>query len=167
MNRRVWLLFVGLTCLGLAVSSLAQAYALTYTLGVVATCGGWIVAMRKKWWWLSDLAFAALVGAAALGAWLKYPTLGLAFGACCSLVAWDLADFQRRLERADPADDLRTIEMLHLRRILSVAGIGMLLSALALLIPLQVAFGWIFLAGLLAMIGLWRLAAWVDRQEIQ
>jgi hypothetical protein len=81
----------------------------------------------------------------------------LAISVLGSLLAWDLADFSRRLRRAAPEDDLRLLEKQHLMRLAGLGGLSLVLTLAALIVRLQVSFGWLFLLAIVAVLGLLQL----------
>lgn len=163
MTRRLSYLFVSINIVALVISIAGKPHALPLLVGVGLIGLLWMAAITKRWAWANHLSFLGLVGVATLAMWLEMPTVGLVVGAGCSLVAWDLTDFQRRLDHAAQDDDIRPIEHRHVGLIFLVTVAGLVLSGLALVTQLEISFGWIFLAGLLGGLGLWGLATWVDR----
>jgi hypothetical protein len=84
-------------------------------------------------------------------------------GASGGLLAWDLTDLDRRLRLADSTDDLSTIRRRHLVWLGLAAGIGLLLAAAAMLIPLRFSFALTVFLALAAVLGMTRLVSWLHR----
>src|SRR5574339_1171669 len=57
----------------------------------------WLFTHYRKWYWFSSIALLIIIVSAAYGVWREFPTVGMLFGAVGGLLAWDLADFARRL----------------------------------------------------------------------
>ncbi|RME88379.1 MAG: hypothetical protein D6770_07135 [Anaerolineae bacterium] len=88
----------------------------------------WFFAQVRRWSWVSTLGLPAFTAAAAYGLWLDLPPSWMLAGALGGLVTWDLGEFLRRLRHAAPQEDVRTLERIHLARVLLltvlVLGIG-------------------------------------------
>jgi hypothetical protein len=79
-------------------------------------------------------------------------------GALGGLLGWDLSDFARRLSYASPMDDIQGMERRHLERVGIVAGLGLVIALLSVLIHIQrLAFEVAVALVLLAALGLTRL----------
>ena len=88
----------------------------------------------------------------------------MAFSVLGSFLAWDLADFSRRLQHAAPEDDLRQLEKRHLLWLAGLGAIGLSLNLMALLIHVQLSFGWMFLLALVAVLGMVQLVKRFQRR---
>ncbi|MGA2489422.1 MAG: hypothetical protein ABSF99_04440 [Anaerolineales bacterium] len=78
-------------------------------------------------------------------------------------MAWDLADFSRRLQDAAPDDDLQKLENNHLVRLASLGTISLALTLTALLLHLRISFGWMMLLTVVAIFGMMQLVNRVRR----
>ncbi len=117
----------------------------------------WLLAEWRRWPWVASPALFVLVGAAGIGAWMGLSPILMAFSVLGSLLAWDLADFSRRLHCAAPEDDLRKLENKHLVRLVILGVIGLSLSLTAMYLNLQISFGWMFLLAFAALLGMMQL----------
>jgi hypothetical protein len=117
----------------------------------------WLLAEWRLWAWVASPALFVLVGAAGIGAWLGLSPILMAFSVLGSLLAWDLADFSRRLHSAAPEDDLRKLENKHLVRLGILGTTGLPLSLVAMYLHLQISFGWMFLLALAVVLGMMQL----------
>ncbi|MBN1137439.1 MAG: hypothetical protein JXM73_12695 [Anaerolineae bacterium] len=79
------------------------------------------------------------------------------------LLAWDLADLNQRLRLAAASDDVSAIKRHHLVWLGLTAGVGLLLTTAAMLIPLHFSFAWTVLLALVAVLGMAWLVAWLYR----
>jgi hypothetical protein len=117
----------------------------------------WLLSQWRRLDWAASLGMLVFTCASALGVWVGLSPFLLAISVLGSLLAWDLADFSRRLRRAAPEDDLRPLEERHLLRLAGLGGLSLVLTLAALIIRLQVSFGWLFLLAIAAVLGLLQL----------
>ena len=113
--------------------------------------------------WFSALGLVVTAAAAAAGLILGAPSGWMIAGALGGLLAWDLADLDRRLGLADSIDDLSTIRRRHLTWLGLTAGTGLLLTSAAMLIPLHFSFALTVFLALAAVLGMARLVSWLHR----
>ena len=141
----------------LGTGSLAIGYgqsgAADYSRAFLLLAALWVFMHLRKWYWFSPAALLIIVVAAAYGVWREFPTVWMLLGAVGGLLAWDLADFARRLSYAAPMDDTRTLERRHLERVAIVGGLGVGLALISLYVHIhrlafEVAVGLLFLAAL-------------------
>ncbi len=144
--------------IGLAMLGLVLGYGTGsrwgWALAVVILGLLWLAGQRYDRGWMADWGMIGFVAAAGYGVWLRLPAFWMLAGIVAALVAWDLERFSqhlRSMERVDGADELIRS---HLQRLLAVAGVGLLLGGVALGIEVDLNFGWAFLLGLLAILGL-------------
>ena len=124
----------------------------------------WILAMWRKLYWASSVAFLLSILGAAYGVWNSLTTVWMLLGALGDLLGWDLSDFARRLSYAARTDDIQGMERRHLARVGIVAALGLGLAWLSTVIQInrlafEVAVGLV----LLAAIGLARLVVRLRR----
>ena len=124
----------------------------------------WILALWRRLYWASSLAFLLIILGAAYGVWNSLTTVWMLLGALGGLLGWDLSDFLRRLRFAARTDDIRGMERRHLIRIGIVAALGLGLAWLSVVIQInrlafEVAVGLVLLAAL----GLTRLVVRLRR----
>lgn len=117
----------------------------------------WLLSQWRRLDWAASLGMLIFTGASALGVWVGLSPFLLAISVLGSLLAWDLADFSRRLRRAAPEDNLRLLEKQHLMRLAGVGGLSLALTLAALIVHLQISFGWLLLLAIVAILGLLQL----------
>jgi len=148
----------------LSIGLLAAAYFLNSLVWPAAGLLGlgilWIVGLVLRWDWVSPLGLFAAFGAAALGLFLGHSMLLLIASAIFALLAWDLAEFNIRLRKASPKDDIASLEKHHLFRLAIIVLAGGALSAVALTLRLTLSFEWLVI---LMFIAVWGLGRLVDR----
>ena len=106
---------------------------------------------------VTGLMVVGLVGLAAYGTW-RGVTVGWMLGTvAATLVAWDLADFSRRLAEGGQLEDTTALQRAHWLRLLGVVGLGLVVSGAALSFEVQLNLGWIILLGGAAVFGLSRV----------
>ena len=134
---------------------------------VAIGCAGigllWLLSQWRRWTWVATLGLLMYISTAGLGVWIGMSPILMGLSVLGSLLAWDLADFSRRLRSAVPEDDLRSLEKNHLMRLASLGAVGYFLILVALFIHLQISFGWIFLLVSVAVLGLLELAKRLQR----
>ena len=117
----------------------------------------WLLSQWRRLDWVASLGMLVFTSASALGVQVGMSPFLLAISVLGSLLAWDLADFSRRLRRAAPEDDLRPLEKQHLTRLAGLGGLSLVLTLAALIVHLQISFGWLFLLAIVAVLGLLQL----------
>jgi hypothetical protein len=147
----------------LPISTVAAALALAVGYGPSRWAGAvfvgalgllWLLGQRRHAEWLASPMLAVFVGAAVMGTWWDAPRALMLAGVVAALAAWDLDHLSQRLLSVKVAEDVRACERGHIRRLLGVAGLGLLLGAIALASQVRLGLGQVFLLGLLAMVGL-------------
>lgn len=153
----------------LATSALAAAYGLgavwlpmaaLFILGAV-----WILGQRAHWGWIGWLMVVLFAGAAAFGTLLELRPVLLAVGLIGAVSAWDLGEFAREVWRADAVEQEETLTRRHLRRLLTVDGLGLLLVLVTMAIEIRLSFGVALLLGLVALLGLSRTIGFLRRES--
>lgn len=163
----------------LVVSTLAGGGALAagYALGgfwsvsdaLVISALLWLVEQRGRWAWISSLFLVCLILVAAGGIWLGLSPVWMLIGVAGTLTTWDLEHFVRRVRStAESKSDLGGYDHLarrHLGRVLLVDGVGLALGTVALLIQVNLSFGVALALGLLAVLGVSQMIAFLRRSE--
>jgi hypothetical protein len=161
----IWFAF--LLCLSVGLGSLAWSYAgagqgtvvlVLLPFGVV-----WIYAVWRRWIWVSILGIFLTLSLAAYGLWIDLSTGWMVAGALGGLMAWDLADFMRRLRNVSRTEDVAALQRRHLARLTIVAVLGLLLSSIAMLVRLEFTFEWMVLLTLIAVLGISQMVAWLRK----
>jgi hypothetical protein len=125
----------------------------------------WLLSQWRRWAWVASLGLVVFVGAAVLGLWIGLSPTLMACSVLGGLLAWDLADFSRRLHCAAPEDDLRKLENKHFLRLVILGAIGLSLSLVAMYLHLQISFGWMFLLAFAALLGMMQLVKHLRRGD--
>jgi len=125
----------------------------------------WLFAGWKRWTWVSSIGILLLVILAAFGLWFEFSPGWMISGALGGLMAWDLADFMRRLRFVPLGDDIRGLERRHLTRLTIVAVAGAILASFAMYAHVGFTFEWGVVLTLIAVLGLTQLVAWLRREN--
>jgi hypothetical protein len=152
-----------LASIGLSAGALALGYGLGGQWpGVVlaVSLGGlWWLNVKSSRDWLASALLLVVVALAAAGLWLDLDAGWLLAGLVGALCAWDLDHWVRQLrgvEWDEPSAARRlALEKEHLRRLAAVAGVGLVLGLLALVVHVRLSF---FLAVLLGLLIAWGLS---------
>jgi len=136
----------------------------TLVRGLIAFGIFWLFAGWKRWTWVSTLGILLLVGLAALGLWFEIAPGWMISSALGGLMAWDLADFMRRLRFVPSGDDVRGLERRHLLRLTIVAVAGAILASFAMYARVGFTFEWWVVLTLIAVLGLTQVVAWLRRR---
>jgi len=157
----------------MGVASLAFAYAVAgfqqLALSLVIFGALWIFTGWRHWTWFSSLGILTLVALAGLGLWINLSPGWMVSGALGGLLAWDLADFMRRLqfavEKGTPKvyEERKSLERRHLLRLTLVALMGLALASIPMLARAEFSFEWIMLLTLVMALGTAQLVAWLRR----
>ena len=158
----------------LPISTMAAALALAAGYGPSRWTGAlfvgavgllWLLGQRRHAEWPASPALVIFVGAAVLGTWWDAPKGLMLMGVVAALAAWDLDHLSQRLMSVKPGEGVRACERGHIRRLLGVAGLGLLLGAVALASQVRLGLGQVFLLGLLAMAGLSGAVGFLRRES--
>lgn len=160
-------------CVGLSGGFLMLGYGLgrmgpgaALVAGLVAL---WLAGWWRRWAWAPNVGLVSLVAAAAGGVLLGLGAGWMLVGLVAALCAWDLEHWSRRLDgmnwRDERAAQRRSLERAHFRRLLAVAGLGLLLPAIALQVRVRLVFLPAVLLGLLVVWGLSRAIAFLHRES--
>jgi len=152
----------------LSVGSMAWGYAEAGLLSVSRWLSAfgivWLIALWRRWNWVSSLGLFVAVFAAAIGFWFELNTGWMIAGAIFALFAWDLAEFRRRIQFLIVDDEMRGIARRHIARVSLVILGGLLLVTLALSLQLKLTFEWGVFLVLVTLLGLTQLAAWFGKR---
>lgn len=117
----------------------------------------WLVAQFRNWRWFASLGFSVAALLAAYGVWTHVSAGWMLAGIVGALFAWDLSDFEQRLENAPTLAERAALEAPHLIRMSLAAGLGFFASLASMLFRPQFSFEWVAFLALLAAIGLTQL----------
>ncbi len=139
---------IGLT-LGYSLSGLWVWIPLIVFVGLLWLAGQWYDRGRY-----APVGLILLVGTAAWGVWYGAAAGWMLGGTVAALIAWDLDHFSQQLNKGGHIENPAELKRNHLRRLLIVAGLGLLLAGATLSIQVELNFGWALVLGLLAMVSL-------------
>ena len=157
-----------LLAIGVAALLLALAYAIAGrwigTLAAVLVGAAWLAGVWRDLPKVSGAGLAGAIVVAAAGPAQGAPALPLLFGVVAALVAWDLARFAARLRAAGEVAGAAAFERAHLRYLAAVAGVGLALGCLALVLRVAIGFGWVIFFGVVAIVALGQLVRTLQRE---
>ena len=150
----------GAACLALAW--FMEGYLLVAA--VISVSGSaWLYAAARRKRWAAALGLAGAVLAAGAADWIDSNAAAwLLPGLACALAAWDLTDFEQRLDLAARPAERPALERTHLTRLGVVLLIGLVLSEAALrLTGVRVNFEWAVVFIFIGAWGLTMLIGWL------
>jgi len=155
--------------IGLAAIILAVAYAVggVWKVSPILLAMGalWWVGQKRHWNLFAPVALVGFVVAAAVGLWMSLPAGWMLAGVVAALSAWDLDYFARRLGSVERVEMRPALERLHLRRLVSVDGLGLLLAGMALVVQYKLSFDVVLVLGLVAVLGLSQMVSYLRRES--
>jgi len=155
--------------IGLTVAFLSAGYALggrpIWVLPLLALAAVWLAGWYRGWRWVDAAGLVGSSAAAAAGMGVGLGAGWMLAGEVAALSAWDLAAFVRWLPAVQSKAGVRDLVRRHLGRLLLADAIGLLLAALALQVRARLSLGVMVLLGLLAVLGLNRAMASLQRRE--
>ena len=153
-------------------------------LGLVALSAGWMAAgylpfgllillllpvtlifMRRKYLPTLGFLLISVVVLAAVGVWARLSFWLMLAALMCTLAAWDLDEFSRRLVLAPVEDNPLQLERQHLYRLGLVLGLGLGLNLLSQLIRIESGFEWSLVLAVLAFVGISTLVMGLKNRE--
>ena len=150
--------YAGRATIGVAALGLAVAYALhtfwAITALIVLVGVLWLLGQERGWDWTAHTGLGVMVGAAALGTFLGLPAFAMLGGTVAALVAWDVDRFLARVRAAGRVHEAGTLVRAHLRRMLAVAGLGLVLGGIGLRVEIELSLVGAMILGALALAGL-------------
>ena len=151
---------VGLAALGLGLGSgMGARWELAFIgMGLALL---WLIGQRYQRLSVVYLAMLGFVGTATAAVLLGLPPFSLLLSIVAAVVAWDLERYRQRLRSVERVVDEDAIVRAHLRRLGIVAAVSLVCGYIALDFEVTLAFGWVLLLALLALLGLSRAFAFV------
>ena len=114
----------------------------------------WLLSLQRRWEWASPILFSLFGFCNVIAVFiLAIPYLEL-ISISAALVTWDLDHFLTRIERIRSKEMTRRVETSHLQRLMASAGAGIVFSALAMLIHIQLNFTVAMISGILVLLAL-------------
>lgn len=123
----------------------------------------WLVALWRKWRWVSTLAVILALLLAVFGVWFDFVIGWMFSGAIFALFAWDLEKFEHMLSFATARDDVSGMTRRHIARICLLALAGMLIASLLMYIRGQFSAEWGMFLGAVFTLGFLQTLAWYRR----
>jgi|GEM_PF-1766292 hypothetical protein len=114
----------------------------------------WIYLERRKSHALAVLGLLLAIGAAAYASFLGIIALPLVVAVIAALVAWESSRLAHRLRSFEQSEHSDAMVEQHQKRLIWAALLGVVLTLLASLVQLPLAFGWALVLVLIAIIGL-------------
>ena len=155
--------------IGLAAIVLAIGYAVggVWKISLILLAMGvlWWIGQKRHWNLFAPVALLGFVVAAAVGLWMGLPAGWMLVGVVAALSAWDLDHFARRLRSVERVEMRPALERLHLRRLVSVDGLGLLLAGMALGVQYKFSFDVALVLGLVAVVGLSQMVSYLRRES--
>lgn len=134
---------------GFALRGFWIGSAVVLVLGII-----WILGLFLRWGWISSIYFLIYALLNTFIFLILAPSYLEVIAITATLIAWDLAYFIGRLEKARTPELAHTLEMNHLRRLLLIAGSGLLIMGAAILVRIQLSFAVALLLGGTALLAL-------------
>jgi hypothetical protein len=164
MTARLLPITIGLAAIvlavGYAVGSLWKVSLILLAMGAL-----WWIGQKRHWNLFAPVALVGFAVAAAVGLWMGLPGGWMLVGAVAALSAWDLDHFARRLRSVERVEMQPALEQLHLRRLASVDGLGLLLAGMALVVQYKFSFDVALVLGLVAVLGLSQMVGHLRRES--
>ena len=155
--------------IGLAAIVLAMGYAVggAWKFSPILLAMGvlWWFGLKRHWNLFASAALVGFVVAAALGLWEGLPAGWMLVGAVAALSAWDLDYFARRLRSVERVEMRLALERLHILRLVSADGLGLLLAGMALAVQYKFSFDAVLVLGLVAVLGLSQMVSYLRRES--
>lgn len=145
----------------IALVSGVIALAIGYFLGGYPIPAYWLLSLGVIWLfaefrgtrWAASPAFWAGLVVAGYGLWIDLSLGWMLAGAFGGLMVWNLSDFQHRILRAAPADDVKGLTRRHLIRLLVVTTLGLFFSLSVSFLEDGLSFSWMVFLVILATLG--------------
>jgi len=134
-----------------------------FALAPVALGGLWATGAILQRDWTRTIAVPGLIVVAAGATFTQVAPLAPLAGLIMTLVAWRLADLERRLALTDAIADERSLRRAHFTRLLIVAGVAFVPGSLATVVRIEIGAIGALIAGALAVAGLSRLVVLLRR----
>lgn len=134
-----------------------------FALAPAALGGVWATGAILQRDWTRTIAMPGLIVVAAGATFTRVAPLVPLAGLVMTLVAWRLADLDRRLALTNVIADERSLRHVHSTRLLIVAGVAFALGSLATVVRVEIGSMGALIAGVPAVVGLSRLVVLLRR----
>jgi hypothetical protein len=147
----------------LLAGGLIAASETLFALAPAALGGVWVTGAILQREWTRTIAMPGLIVVAAGATFTQVAPLVPLAGLVMTLVAWRLADLDRRLALTDMIVDERSLRRVHFIRLLIVAEVAFVTGSLATVARVEIGSMGALIAGVLAVVGLSRLVVLLRR----
>jgi hypothetical protein len=127
--------------------------------GVLLALSAWLLAALRRSGSFSWVALMLSVGLAAAGLLVSIPLPLMMLAATFALAGWDIVLFTNGLTPGVPAGSIRRLAERHYRSLIPALGFGLLAAVAGPAFRIQIPFGGMLLAAILALLsleGIWR-----------
>jgi hypothetical protein len=164
MIRKLW--YISFGC---ATCALVIGYAIgglwIWTLPILCAAILWLLGERRGLKWVASVEFPLFVGFTVVGIWQELPFGLMLLGMIAALAAWDMDNFQQRMQDVKRVDQREDLERKYLQRFLVIEASGAILAFTAVSLTVTFSFGSALLLGLLAVVGLSRTIRFLRRES--
>jgi hypothetical protein len=161
MTGRFLFAAIGAAAAFLALDWFLNGYFLVAA-AILLLAAAWLFAEARRKRRAASIGLVGAIICASAADLLNLTPALLVPGLALALAAWDLSDFERRLDFAAQPEDRPTLERTHLLRLGSVLVIGIVLSEIALsLAGIRITFEWTVIFIVLGAWGLTTLIGWL------
>jgi hypothetical protein len=124
-----------------------------------------ILGLKYNWNWSGFVFLLLFMIMVVSCVFLKISAERLLFCVIAILVQWDLFRFMSRLNHVDRVEKVAELEQGHLKRLMIIAGLGLVLGGIVLNVNLTIRFGWMLFLGIALIIGLGRFIERMSRED--
>lgn len=114
----------------------------------------WIYLERRQSHALAALGLLLTIAAAAYASFLGVVAFPLVLAVIAALVAWESSRLAQRLRSFKQSEHVEAMVEQHQKRLIRAAALGLILTMVASLVQLPLAFGWALVLVVIAIIGL-------------
>jgi len=163
MARRLFFVAVVLGAVALMIGGGLVARWWILPLAVLSAVA-WIMGRRRRDR-MTTIGLVVMVGTIVAGIWLGIGRVWAWLATLSALTAFELDRFLWQVEEAGEVWGKKGLEMGFLRRLLLVDLVGAAAAAVGLWVRIELRFGWILLAGILAILALSQLIGFVREAD--
>jgi hypothetical protein len=137
-----------------------------YTAFAFALLGAfWCEALLRDWRWSAPFMLLLFISGALFGVASGFSPFIMLLGVVAALAAWDLDGLLQRFSQVKPQARQPGLERRHLQRLAVVAGVGLLLGSVALIIQVQLSFILAAVLVLVVIIGISQVVQYLRRSS--
>jgi hypothetical protein len=147
--------------IGLLVTSYGFDKNLILTLILIIYGAIWLVGEWRSWTWTAFAGLLLITIAAAFGIWNHFAPLAMIVAGVIGIMAWNLSQHCRHLDRAAESDDIQSIERRHLIYLLGFGLLAIGISSASLLVQIRLTLTQAILLVFIATLSLGQLIRWL------